>query len=172
MRVAVYLRVSSSEQNASNQLPALQAFAESKCWEISEVYQEQESAWRNGHQRELTRLMKDAQRRRFDILLVWSLDRLTREGALAILLLFHKLIACGVKLISLQESWTELPNELRDVFLAMTGWVAQFESKRRSERTKAGLERAKREGKKLGRPLGSKDRKKRKQRNWINARFL
>ena len=48
--------------------------------------------------------------------------------------------------------------------MPLTGWVARMESQRRSERTKAGLERAKAQGKHLGRPPGSKDRRKRRQR--------
>ena len=54
--------------------------------------------------------------------------------------------------------------QMGDLLYALTGWVARMESQRRSERTKAGLARAVAEGKKLGRPKGSKDKKKRKRR--------
>ena len=97
-------------------------------------------------------------------MLVWALDRLSREGALAILSLIEKLSACGVKVLSYQESWTEAPGELGDLLFALTGWVARMESQRRSERTKAGLARVKAQGKKLGRPKGTKDKRKRKRR--------
>ena len=53
---------------------------------------------------------------------------------------------------------------MRELFVAIAGWVARMECKRRSERTKAGLDRAIRQGKKLGRPKGSKDKKKRRKR--------
>jgi DNA invertase Pin-like site-specific DNA recombinase len=98
------------------------------------------------------------------MVLVWALDRLNREGALAILSLVQKLSTCGVKVLSYQESWTEAPGELAELLYALTGWVARMESQRRSERTKAGLARVKAQGKCLGRPLGSKDRRKRKKR--------
>lgn len=96
------------------------------------------------------------------MLLVWALYRLSREGALGILLLIRRFRQAGVKVISLQERWTEAPSELEEVLLAITGWVARMESQRRSERTKAGVARLKAKGVKLGRPLGSKDRRKRK----------
>ncbi|MFC1955917.1 recombinase family protein [Chloroflexota bacterium] len=129
---------------------------------ISGVHQE--SAWKNGHQRELSRLIDDTSRRKFDIVLVWALDRLSREGSLAILTLVNRLKICGVRVISYQESWTEDPGELGELLYALSGWVARMESQRRSERTKAGLARLASQGKRLGRPPGSKDRRKRRRR--------
>ena len=105
-------------------------------------------------------MLQDARKCKFDVMLVWALDRLSREGSLAILSLVHRLKTFGVKVISYQESWTEAPGELAELLYALTGWVARMESQRRSERTKAGLARIKAQGKHLGRPPGSKDRKK------------
>ena len=70
----------------------------------------------------------------------------------------------GVRVISYQESWTESPGEIGEVLFALVGWVARMESQRKSERTKAGLARAVAQGKRLGRPKGSKDKRKRKRR--------
>ena len=164
MKTAVYLRVSSNEQSTDNQFPALEAYAKNRSYEIVRVYEEEESAWKSGHQRELANLMADARQRRFQAVLVWALDRLSREGALAILSLVHKLSIYGVKVLSYQESWTEAPGQLGELLFAIAGWVAKMESERRSERTKAGLARAVREGKVLGRRVGSKDKRKRKKR--------
>jgi len=61
-------------------------------------------------------------------------------------------------------SWTEAPGDLTELLYALTGWVARMENQRRSERTKAGLARVKAQGKQLGRPPGSKGRRKRKRR--------
>jgi len=129
---------------------------------IVKAYQEKESAWKAGHQRELARLLHDAGKRRFDTVLVWALDRLSREGSLAILTLVNRLRSYGVNVISYQEAWTEAPGELGELLFALTGWVARMESQRRSERTKAGLVRVKVQGKRLGRPPGSRDKRKRK----------
>ena len=166
-RVAVYLRTSTQEQHPENQLPALETFCQSHGWEITGIYSEQESAWREGHQRELARLLSDLRsgKSKFDILLVWALDRLSRQGAASILNLVNGLRVYGVKVVSLQESWTELPGELGEVLFAIAGWVARMESERRSERTKAGLQRVRQHGSKsgrpIGRPAGSKDKQKR-----------
>ena len=108
-------------------------------------------------------------KRKFDVVLVWALDRLSREGPLAILTLVNRLKNCGVKVISYQEPWTEAPGELGDLLYALSGWVARMESQRRSERTKAGLARVKAQGKCLGRPSGSKDKRKRRSRQRFTA---
>ena len=131
-------------------------------FQVVQVYQEQKSAWRAGHQRELARLGADARKRRFRVVLVWALDRLSREGSAAVLGIVSKLSRHSVKVLSYQESWTEAPGELGELLFAIAGWVARMESQRRSERTKAGLARAKAQGKRLGRPPGSKDRRKRR----------
>jgi len=161
-RCAIYLRVSDSSQHTGNQFPALKDWVSQRGYEVAEVYEETETAWRNGHQKELSRLVTDAYRGKFEVLVVWALDRLSREGALAILQLVSRLNRCGVKVLSYQESWTEAPGELAELLYALTGWVARMESQRRSERTKAGLARAVSQGKKLGRPKGSKDKKRRR----------
>jgi DNA invertase Pin-like site-specific DNA recombinase len=152
LRAVLYLRVSTDEQTVDNQLPALEAYAKSRGYEIVEVYSENESAWHEGHQHELARLLGDIRggKRHVDILLCWALDRLSREGATAILNLVAMLKAYHVRVISLQESWTEAPGELGEVLYAIAGWVARMESQRRSERTLAGLARARREGKPIG----------------------
>ena len=163
-RVAIYCRVSTSDQNADNQRAVLVDWAIKRNLEIVKVYQEEESAWKAGHQKQLAQLRNDASRRKFDMVLVWALDRLSREGALAILTFVNTLKTYGVKVLSYQEAWTEAPGELAEVLYAIAGWVARIESQRRSERTKAGMARVRAQGKILGRPKGSKDRRKRRRR--------
>ena len=162
MKCCVYLRVSTCQQDTENQAIALTQWAEQRDFEVVAIYQEEESAWRSGHQRELARLVMDARKRKFRVVLVWALDRLSREGSAAILGIVSKLSRHGVKVLSYQESWTEAPGELGELLFAIAGWVARMESQRRSERTKAGLARARAHGKRLGRPPGSKDRRRRR----------
>jgi len=175
MKVAIYTRVSTEDQSTDNQELALEKYATGRGWDIIAAYKEQASAWKEGHQVELSRLLSDCRNRqkRPDVVLVWALDRLTRQGPAAILNLVNTFRLHGVRVLSLQETWTELPGELGEVLYAIIGWVAQQESQRRSERTKAGLERLKKLGKTLGRPVGARDKKKRsiKVRS-IHARFL
>ena len=164
MKVCIYCRVSTSEQVTTNQSEVLTDWAKQRGFDVVNLYEEQESAWKSGHQRVLAKLIDDARQRRFQAVLVWALDRLSREGALVILSLVHKLASYGVKVVSYQESWAEAPGEIGEILYAIAGWVARMESQRRSERTKAGLARAIAQGKRLGRPKGSVDKRKRKRR--------
>ncbi len=152
MKVCIYSRVSTGKQDTTNQSVVLSEWAKQRGFEVVKVYEEKESAWKSGHQRVLANLIADSRQRRFQAVLVWALDRLSREGALAILSLVNKLSSHGVKVLSYQESWTEAPGELAELLYALTGWVARMESQRRSERTRAGLARVKAQGKRLGRP--------------------
>jgi len=160
-RAVIYSRVSTEEQTTANQVNELTAYAERRGFSLVSIYQENDTAWKAGHQQELSRLLVAAKQGKFNYLMVWALDRLSREGALAILKLVHRLQDYGVIVISYQETWTEAGGELSDLLYALTGWVARMESNRRSERTKAGLARIKAQGKRLGRPKGSKDSRKR-----------
>jgi len=164
VRTALYLKVSTQEQNTDNQRPVLEAWARQRGFEVVTVYSENESAWKAGHQTELKRLIADSRKHIYDVLLVWALDRLSREGSAAILNIVNTLATYKVKVLSYQESWTEAPGELGELLFAIAGWVARMESQRRSERTRAGLARVKAQGKRLGRPPGSIDRRKRKRR--------
>jgi site-specific DNA recombinase len=83
MRVSIYSRVSTNQQDIANQTAVLSNWAKQRSYEVIGIYQEEESAWRNGHQRELAHLLVDARKRKFQAVLVWALDRLSREGALS-----------------------------------------------------------------------------------------
>ena len=148
IKVAIYSRVSTDEQETDNQVIVLDKFATDRGFESVGLYYEKASAWKDGHQQTLARLMTDAARHKFDAVLVWSLDRLSREGSLAILRLIDRLKTYRVKVISYQEPWTEAPGELAELLYAITGWVSRMESERRSERIRAGFERLKAQGKK------------------------
>jgi putative DNA-invertase from lambdoid prophage Rac len=161
-KIAIYARVSTFEQEERNQLPAINALIKRRDFEPVRTYQEQASAWSAGHQKEFSRLLKDAAAGEFSGLVVWSLDRITREGPSKILQIIDRLERSGITVYSVQEPWTEAPSEVRPLLLAVIGWVAQLESKRRSERTKAGLLRKKLNGGLIGRRPGSKDKHKRR----------
>jgi DNA invertase Pin-like site-specific DNA recombinase len=107
MKAALYTRVSTEEQRPDNQERALESFAAERGWDIIKRYQEQASAWKEGHQHELRHLLADCRGTRYkpSVVLVWSLDRLTRQGPAAILNLVNTFGTYGVKVISLQEPW-------------------------------------------------------------------
>ena len=166
-RVAILLRVSSGEQHAANQLPELEAWAARRGWTVVKVYTISESAWKGAHLKMLSEVYQDSRMGKFELLLVWALDRLSRGGVAATLEIIERLGRYGVKVLSLQESWTEVEGPMQELLLSIVAWVARMESNRRSERTKAGLARAVAEGKRLGRPPGSKDGKKRSRRGYL-----
>lgn len=163
MKAALYLRVSTTSQEPDNQLPALESYCREHGFEIVGTYTEQASAWSAGHQRELGRLLDDVRsgKRRYEVLLVFALDRLSRQGPAAILNLIAELKNYGVKVISLKEDFTGLPYGFSDVLYSFLAWSAKYESDRKSQNTRAGLERARAAGSILGRPKGKKDTKKR-----------
>jgi len=163
MNTAAYLRVSTDQQTADNQLPAILEYCKAHNMPEPVIYSENESAWRRGHQTELARLLRELRtgRRRYEYLIVWSLDRLSRQGIAATLQLIDSFEVQGCKVVSIQESWIAEAGPMREMFASMAAWAAKFESDRRSERTKAGLLKARAAGVKLGRPKGSKDTRKR-----------
>lgn len=168
MRVAIYARVSTTEQTTDNQVPVLREYAERMGWEVKDVYQEEASAWSAGHQRELKALMKKASVHSYDIVLVWSLDRLTRQGIGSIMQLVNTFKTYGCRIVSQQESWTQQSDGMMaDLLYSITAWVAKFESERRSERIKAALARKKAKGEPIGRKVGAKDVRKRSRLGYL-----
>jgi DNA invertase Pin-like site-specific DNA recombinase len=156
MRVAIYARVSTDDhgQDPENQLIALREWCARSGHEIAAEYVEHESG-RKGteHRRQFAKLFEDAHRRRFDLVLFWALDRFSREGMVQTILHLQRLDQAGVKFHSYTESHLNTDNELvRNVLLAVLSSLAKVEAQKISERTRAGLERARRRGVKIGRP--------------------
>jgi putative DNA-invertase from lambdoid prophage Rac len=167
MKCVIYARVSTEEQHTENQIRELKEFIGQRGWEIVEVYAENETAWKAGHQREWARLKQDALNRKFEIVVVWALDRVTRQGVGYLFQQIKALKDYNVKLVSMKEAWLETLTDLTEVFIALIAFIASYESKRRSERTKAGMDRARAGGKHIGRPVGSKDGKKRRRLGYL-----
>lgn len=151
MNVAIYSRVSTSKQEADNQLIQLRDFASKQGWYIVAEYVDQLTG-KNADRAEFQRMFADASQRKFDLLLFWSLDRLSREGALETLLHLNRLTGYGIQWRSLTEQYLDSTGLFRDAVIGILAVIAKQERVRLSERTRAGLERAKRQGKTLGRP--------------------
>lgn len=148
---AVYVRVSTADQNASNQLAACVRIASQRGWQF-QVFEEIESAARPRAVFEdmLGRVMRGD----YCAIVAWSLDRLSRSMVETVSLVLD-LDRRGVPVVSVQEPWLDLAGPVRSLLLAVFGWVAEQERSRLRERTKLGLARARREGKTLGRPATS-----------------
>ena len=164
MKVAIYARVSKNDesQDPQNQLNPLRDYAKALDGEVIEEYIDLASGSSSDRENFL-RMLNDADRHKFDLLLIWSLDRLTREGISNTLGYLERLKRNCIAIKSLQESWLDTRDQgLGQLLLAIFSWVAQQERMRIVERTLAGLERAKKQGKTLGRKAGSKDSRPRK----------
>ena len=98
------------------------------------------------------KLFEDASRKKFDVVLFWSLDRFSREGVLETLQHLERLSSFGVKWFSYREEYLRSMGIFKDAVLAILAVIAKQERVRLSERVKAGLSRARLQGKTLGRP--------------------
>ena len=147
-RVALYSRVSTSSQTSENQRLELRAYAEARTWTAVEYTDTISGAAdkRPG----LDALMNDARRRKFSTVVVWSLDRLGRSLP-HLVSLIAELEAVGVALVSLREG-LDLSTAAGKLQLHILAALASFERERLRERTIAGLQRARSQGKRIGRP--------------------
>jgi DNA invertase Pin-like site-specific DNA recombinase len=173
-KAAVWLRVSTGSQHTDNQAPDVEQFAAHHGYEIAERYTVSDSAWKNGeggpeYKRAIQRVLDDAHAGKFQVLIVWALDRITRLGAEDTLRLIRQLRERGCTLVSVKESWLNGSPEVQDVLVSFAGWQAQQESKRRAERIRNGIERRRAEGKPVGRQPGAKDKKPRKRSGYVSA---
>jgi DNA invertase Pin-like site-specific DNA recombinase len=107
-------------------------------------------------------LFADVHKRKFDTVLVWALDRFSREGMHPTIVHLQRLTSCGVSFHSYTEPLLSTDNELvRDIVLAVMASLAKQEAIRISERTKADMARARAQGKKIGRPAISAELRQR-----------
>lgn len=114
-------------------------------------YVDRETGTGKRRREQFEKMLLDAKQGRFDILLTWALDRLSREGVLKTLLLLDRLTSCGVRVKSLCESWLDPASPTYDLIVPVWAYCARAEALRVSTRVKAGLARAKAMGTMLGR---------------------
>jgi putative DNA-invertase from lambdoid prophage Rac len=168
-RCAIWARVSTDDQDTGNQLAELRAWAGRRGLDIAAEYVlDGSSAWKGQHRDQLAEALAGARTGRYDVVLVWALDRLSREGVEATLGLLRRFHAAGAPVWSLREPWTETADpSMAELLAAIYAWMARAESARRSERVRAGLERRRREGKPVGRQPGATDKRPRKRSGYV-----
>jgi putative DNA-invertase from lambdoid prophage Rac len=149
--VAIYARVSTSDQNCEMQVRELREYAARRGWHVSAEYLDTGWSGAKASRPELDRLMKDAALRRFDAVLVWKLDRFGRsvrnclDG-------IEALRANGVRFLAVSQSIdTDESNPTARLLLHILASVAEFERELIRERVRAGIKSAKHKGKQLGR---------------------
>src|SRR5271157_4895770 len=153
-RVALYLRVSTAEQTTTNQRLELEAWAARCGHTVTEVYEDHAiSGAKSSDQRPaLAKLLKDAVRRRFDIVSVWAVDRLGRS--LTDLLNTVRTLKLSKVGLFLHQQGIDTSTAAGNAFFQMLGVFAEFERAIIVERVNAGVARAKANGTKSGRPIG------------------
>ena len=155
MRAAVYARVSTADgrQDTENQLAELRRFASTQGWEIMGEYIDHESGGR-ADRAEFRRMFADAAQRKFDLVLVWALDRFTREGVGETFEYIKRLTLHGLQFVSFTEEHFRTTGPAGELMIAVAAWIAKQERIRISERVRAGLSRAKQQGTRSGNPVG------------------
>jgi DNA invertase Pin-like site-specific DNA recombinase len=152
-RVAIYTRVSTlgTGQDTENQAIQLREYATRQGWMITAEYIDHATG-KHSDRDAFRRLFDGASRREFDIVLVWALDRFTREGVLETFEHIRRLTNYGIAFESYTEQHFRTTGPAGELMLGIAAWIAKQERIRISDRTKAGLERARRQGKVPGRP--------------------
>jgi DNA invertase Pin-like site-specific DNA recombinase len=153
MRVALYVRVSTLDQDPQNQIAELRKYAAARCWTITQEFVDHGVSGSKESRPALDRLSNDAKRRRFDVVLVWRLDRLGRSLKHLVTLLDEWRVL-GVAFVSLAEG-IDCTTPAGKLQLHILAAIAEFERGRIVERVRAGLNRARSQGKRLGRPRKS-----------------
>ena len=150
MKAAIYARVSTSDQTCENQLTELRRYCSARQWTVFREYLDRGISGSKDRRPALDELIIDGKCRRFDVLVCWRLDRLGRNLRHLILLL-DELAALDVAFVSLQEG-IDATTPAGRLQLHVLAAIAEFERDRIGERVRAGLDRARVQGKRLGRP--------------------
>jgi DNA invertase Pin-like site-specific DNA recombinase len=166
---AVFARVSTDDQHPENQ--GLEEWAARRGVRVVRTFTVHDSAWKRGNGKGAefdaarAQLVEGARQGEYQVVLVWALDRLSRRGYKDLSSLIDKLAGYGVELWSKQEEWLQTAGPFGEIVVHMLAWMAEQESQRRSDRTKAGIERRKeRDGLPVGRQAGARDKPETKRR--------
>lgn len=148
-RAAFYLRASTDRQHVSNQAPVVEQLAKARGLSVVAVFEENVSAVRHRPQWEL--LKAAAHRGEFEVVVVAAIDRLGRSmiGNVQEILSLDRL---GVEVLSVREPWLDTKGPVRQLLIAIFSWVAEEERRQIAARSQAGVDRARRQGKHVGRP--------------------
>jgi DNA invertase Pin-like site-specific DNA recombinase len=148
-RAAIYVRVSTNEQETHMQEAELKEYCEDRSWSCS-IYKDKGQSGAKNDRPSLNALLGDLRKRKFDVVVVWALDRLARSLK-QLLSIAEECKLLGVDLVSLKQNVdTTLP--AGRLTFQVLGAVAEFEREMLRERVRAGMAQAKRAGKRVGRP--------------------
>ncbi len=148
-RAAIYVRVSTVEQDTELQESELREYCDRRGWSYT-VYKDKGQSGAKNERPALNSMLSDMRRRKFDVIVIWKLDRLARSLK-QLLTVGEECRSLGVDLVSLRQNIdTTLP--AGRLTFQILGAVAEFERELLRERVKAGMAQARRTGKHIGRP--------------------
>jgi DNA invertase Pin-like site-specific DNA recombinase len=161
-RIVLYARVSTKDkgQDTENQLSQLREFCGKQDWTVAHEFVDHVSGKTADKRPQFQAMLAAASRHEFDLVLFWSLDRFSREGVLPTLKHLELLTSYGVAWKSFTEQYFDSCGIFRDAVISIAATLAKQERLKISERTIAGLQRAKRQGRVGGRPRVIADREK------------
>jgi len=151
MKVALYARISRDSSDLDNQLLLLREFCQRKNYGIVNEYTDIISGAAPNRQ-EFNKMLSDASKRKFDMLLFYALDRFSRAGTRETIRYLQMLDDYGVSYKSYTEQYIDSSGIFKDVIIALLSTLAKQERVRLSERVKAGLEKSRQQGRIGGRP--------------------
>lgn len=154
-RVGIYLRVSKDDQTSDNQRIDLERVAEQRGWDIAEFYVDHAVSGRRDRRPALDRLRKDAMHGKLDVVAAWSIDRLGRS-LVHVVNLLASLTEKNVA-VYLHQQQVDSTTTAGKAMLGMCAVFAEFEWNTISDRIKAGVARARKQGKRVGRPTSVTD---------------
>jgi putative DNA-invertase from lambdoid prophage Rac len=153
VRTLIYARVSVVDSEVENQLVQLRQYAAAQNWQIVEEVVDVASGSKSDKERPgLAKVFLCAHQRKFDTLLIWALDRLTREGSRETIRYLTQLESLDIRWVSYTEPFLSTIGPFSDCVVTLLAALAKQERLRISERTKAGMARAAASGKQIGRP--------------------
>jgi len=151
MKIGIYSRVSKETSDNTNQLLLLREYCKTMKYKIYEEYVDTISG-ASTNRPEFNRLMQDASKRKFNLVLFYALDRFTREGTRKTIHYLQILEDYGVSYKSYTEQYIDSSGIFKDVIIALLSTLAKQERLRISERVKAGLAKSRLQGRVGGRP--------------------
>lgn len=153
MKAAIYARVSTFDkgQDPENQLVELRRYCTANAWEFVEFIEH--ASAKSAKRDEFQSMFAAAARREFGVVVVWALDRFTREGVAETFIHIKTLLGYGVQFESFSEAHFRTTGPAGELMIAIAAWIAKQERLRISARTKAGMATAKAKGKQIGAPL-------------------
>ena len=140
-------------QDPELQRADLDRVCQQRGWEVIKVYQVEESAFGKTPREQFQAMLEDARRGKFDVLVAWSLDRFSREGEWSVSRIMASLQDWRVQFYSYNEPFLDTTGPFAGFLIPLFAWLARQESVRKGKAVKLGMEKARAEGKKVGRPV-------------------